>query len=131
MSDRTLVLEIITPDGLALKESELDSIVFRRREPRFELGSEIAVFPLHAPLLVRLPVAPLRYRKHSTVFHVALAGGFAEVRNGRVLIVTPRCASIAPHEPRPAAAARGVCERWRAENADALDTRVGYPVNTT
>ena len=59
---RGLTLEIVTPDGVAVREERVEVVVLRRRERRFERGSEIAVFPLHGPLLVRLPVAPVRWR---------------------------------------------------------------------
>ncbi len=85
-------LEIIAPDGERLAADAVDEVVVRRREPRFELGSEIAIFPGHAPMLIQLPDAPVRYRSRGQTFHVIAAGGFVEVKRDRVLIVTPRLA---------------------------------------
>ncbi len=127
MSARTLVLEVVTPDGRALTERGVEAVVLRRRESRFELGSELAILPLHAPLLVRMPVAPARYRKEGQTFHLALGGGFAEVEQDRVLVVTPRCERPAPGVPDPRAWARAICRRWRRERVDSRGGLAGYP----
>lgn len=131
MTARKLVLEIVTPDGPALSEEAVDVVVFRRRERRFELGSEIAVFPLHAPMLVRIPVAPARYRKGGRTVHVVVGGGFAEVRRDRVLIVTPRCERVAAGEPDPASSARELGRRWRRELRGLPEEMIGYPQSAT
>jgi F0F1-type ATP synthase epsilon subunit len=127
MSARGLVLEIVTPDGPALSERGVDAVVLRRRERRFELGSEIAIFPLHAPALIRIPIAPARYRAGGRVVHLALGGGFAEVRRDRVRVITPRCERIAAREPDAAGKAGEVCRRWRRESRDHRGDLVGYP----
>jgi len=126
MSPRTLALEIVTPDGMALQESGVDVVVLHRRERRFEAGSEIAVFPLHGPLLVRLPIAPLRYYKAGERVHLAVGGGFAEVLRDRVLVVTPRVERVASMEKRPLATAGAICRKWRQEAVDSRDRMVGY-----
>lgn len=126
MSPRTLVLEIVTPDGMAVSETEVDAVVFHRREARFETGSEIAVFPLHGPLLVRIPVGPGRYHKRGEQVHLALGGGFAEVQGDRVLITTTRFERVAPEEPDPRARAREICGRWREETGDGREEMIGY-----
>ena len=91
-----LRLEVITPDGHLLEEDRVDEVVFRRREARFELGSEIAIFPGHAPSLIRIPDAPLRYRKDGRTVQLAVGGGFVEVKRDRVLVVTPRFEQTGP-----------------------------------
>jgi F-type H+-transporting ATPase subunit epsilon len=126
MRPRTLALEIVTPDGVALREDGVDVVVLRRRERRFEAGSEIAVFPLHGPLLVRLPIAPLRYYKAGERVHLAVGGGFAEVLGDRVLVVTPRVERVAPTDQRPLATAAAICRRWRQEAVDSRERLVGY-----
>lgn len=118
MTVRTLALEIVTPDGRALLEEGVDAVVLRRRERRFELGSEIAVFPLHAAMLIRVPIAPARYRRGGETVHLALGGGFAEVRRDRVLVVTSRCEKVPRGAPAPRAIAREICRRWAEEIGD-------------
>ena len=113
MRPRALTLEIVTPDGLALQEDGVEVIILHRREPRFEVGSEIAIFPLHAPLLVRLAVAPVRYRKGAATVHLAVGAGFSEVMGDRVVIVTPRCERVPATDLDPSASAEELCDRWR------------------
>jgi F-type H+-transporting ATPase subunit epsilon len=126
MTPGTLTLEIVTPDGTAVRETAVDVVVLRRREEEFEAGSEVAVFPRHGPLLVRLPVAPLRYRRAAETFHLAVGGGFAEVLRDRVLVVTPRVERISDRgRPAPIAAAT-LCRGWRAEAIDSREGLAGY-----
>ncbi len=126
MTRRTLVLEIVTPDGPAVSEREVEVVVLRRRERRFELGSELAVFPLHAPTLIRVPVAPLRYRKGGRTEHLAVGGGFAEVKGDRVLVVTPRCERV-PAGAAGHARAKAICRGWRRELGGRPGELAGYP----
>jgi F-type H+-transporting ATPase subunit epsilon len=113
MSDAVLVLEVVTPDGLVLREEGLDVVVLHRRERRFDVGSEVAIFPRHGPLLVRLPVGPARYSRNGRTEHLALAGGFAEVLDNRVRLITPRCGRVAAEEPKPAEAAGRIARGWQ------------------
>ena len=126
MSPPTLRVQIVTPDGMALEESGADVIVLHRREGRFDPGSEIAVFPLHGPLLVRVPISPVRYRKEGESVHLAVAGGFAEVLRDGVLIVTPRVERVSRADPHPLATAVAICRKWRQEAFDSQDMMVGY-----
>lgn len=112
MSPDGLTLEVVTPDGLSVLERGLDVVVLHRREPRFEVGSEIAVFPNHAPLLVRIPVGPARFGRAGETVHLALAGGFAEVLGDRVRVMTPRVERVPREAPDGAAAARALCRAW-------------------
>jgi len=127
MRARKLVVEIVTPDGPVLTERGVDALVLRRREARFELGSEIAILPLHAPMLIRLSVAPLRYRMGGQIFYLAVGGGFAEVERDRVRVVTPRCERPDPERPDPRSAAEEKCRTWRRERVDSREAMAGYP----
>jgi F-type H+-transporting ATPase subunit epsilon len=127
VTPRTLALEIVTPDGVALSETGVDVVIFRRQERRFALGSEIAVFPRHAPLLVRIPIAPVRYRRRGETVHLAVGGGFAEVLNDTVLIITPRVEHVSSAVPDPHRAASAICRRWQRTMADVRREMAGYP----
>lgn len=113
MSPRALTLEVVTPDGVAVLEDGVEVVILRRRERRFEVGSEIAIFPLHAPLLVGLAVAPVRYQKGGATVHLAVAAGFSEVMGDRVVIVTPQCERLPAADLDPGARAEALCDRWR------------------
>jgi F0F1-type ATP synthase epsilon subunit len=127
MPPGALALEIVTPDGVALQESDVEMVVFHRLESRFDPGSEIAIFPLHGPLLVRAAVAPARFRRGDRTIHLALGGGFAQILHDQVVIVTPRLERVSPAERNPHRAAREVCRRWREELARLQVEIVGYP----
>ncbi len=89
MRERELALEIVTPDGLFLPKTKVQEIVVRRREEVYDPGSEVAVFPLHAPMLVRTQPTSMRFVKNAQVRRLEVGGGFLEVTdNGVVLIVT-------------------------------------------
>jgi F-type H+-transporting ATPase subunit epsilon len=126
MNGEHLMLQIITPDGQSLKEKQVDAVVVRRREKRFELGSEIALFPRHAPMLIRMPVAPLRYRKGERTLYVAVAGGFMEIKDDQIIVVTPRFERMPADDPLPAASARRRTEQWRSEHREFQKEMVGY-----
>jgi F0F1-type ATP synthase epsilon subunit len=126
MKGEYLVLQIVTPDGQSLKEKQVDVVVFRRKEKRFELGSEIALFPRHAPLLIRIPVAPVRYRKGERTYYAAVGGGFVEIKENQVLVVTPRFEKIRPDEPAPPRKARHITEQWQREQKEFQKEMVGY-----
>lgn len=125
MNGRGLTLEIVTPDGVAVSAEAVEVVVLRRQERRFEGGGELAVFPLHAPLLIRLAIAPARYRRRGRTVHLALGGGFAEVKRDRVLVVTPRCERIPAEAQDPPGEARALCRRWRRELPELREEMVG------
>jgi F0F1-type ATP synthase epsilon subunit len=93
-----LRLEVITPTGLAFARNDLEQVVMRRKESRFELGSEVAVRPRHGALLLRLPDHVLRCRTDRGWLRLHVAGGFAEVLDDRVSILTPSAEEL-PTEP--------------------------------
>lgn len=126
MKGEYLVLQIVTPDGQSLKEKQVDVVVFRRKEKRFELGSEIALFPRHGPTLIRIPIGPLRYRKGEQTWYVAVGGGFVEIKENQVLVVTPRFEKIRSDEPAPSMKARHITDQWRLEQKEFQKEMVGY-----
>ena len=75
-----LALEVATPTRLVVAETVHEVVV---------PGSQgyFGVLPGHAPLLATLGVGELMYRKGDTQYHLALTGGFAEVRNDKVIIL--------------------------------------------
>jgi F0F1-type ATP synthase epsilon subunit len=66
----------------------LDEVVVRRRERRFERGSEVAVFPGHGPMLVRVAECDVRLTAGGRASWVHIGDGFVEVRNDRVKVLT-------------------------------------------
>lgn len=83
-------LEVVTPQGVLLEVDGVDAVVVRRREKRFEWGSEVVFLREHAPTLVGLADCRLRYHRAGRVAEVDVHGGVAEVLGGTVLVVSPR-----------------------------------------
>ena len=75
-----LTLEIAAPTRLVVAET-VDEVVVPGGEGYF------GVLPGHAPLLATLGIGELMYRKGSAQYHLALTGGFAEVRNDKVIVL--------------------------------------------
>ena len=79
MADR-LTLEVATPSRLVVSES-VDEVVVPGSEGYF------GVLPGHAPLLATMGIGELTYRIGRDEFHLAVARGFAEVRNDKVIVL--------------------------------------------
>jgi F-type H+-transporting ATPase subunit epsilon len=75
-----LRLAIVTPTR-AFVETDADSVVAPGSE------GEFGILPGHAPLLATLGIGELTYRIGRDEYHVAVVGGFAEVRNDKVIIL--------------------------------------------
>jgi F-type H+-transporting ATPase subunit epsilon len=93
-----LTLEVATPTRLVVSEV-VDEVVAPGIEGYF------GVLPGHAPFLTTLGIGELTYRKGRDEHHLAIAGGFAEVRNDKVIV-------LADSAERPAE-----IDRSRAEQA--------------
>ncbi len=94
-----LTLEVATPTRLVVAES-VDEVVVPGAEGYF------GVLPGHAPLLATLGIGELTYRKGREEFHLAVADGFAEVRQDKVIV-------LADSAERPAEIDRERAERAR------------------
>jgi F-type H+-transporting ATPase subunit epsilon len=79
MAER-LTLELATPTRMVIAET-VDEVVVPGSEGYF------GVLPGHAPLLATLGIGELTYRIGRDERHVAVAGGFAEVRNDKVIVL--------------------------------------------
>ena len=98
MADR-LTLEIATPMRLVVAET-VDEVVAPGIEGYF------GVLPGHAPFLTTLGIGEVTYRVGQDEHYLALAGGFAEVRNDKVIV-------LADTAERPEEIDRGRAERAR------------------
>jgi len=94
-----IVLEIVTPAGLKVREVGLDEVVLRRREPGRDLGSEVAVLRRHGPELIATCAHELRFRRGGSVSKVAVGAGVAEVLDEHVTLLVMGSEA---RPPRPA-----------------------------
>lgn len=108
MADR-LTLEIATPTRLVVSET-VDEVVVPGALGYF------GVLPGHAPFLTTLGVGELMYRQGREERYLAIAGGFAEVRNDKVII-------LADSAEAPAEIDRGRAERARQRAEQRLTGR--------
>jgi F-type H+-transporting ATPase subunit epsilon len=74
-------LEIVTPNGVALKES-VDMVTAP------SVAGEFGVLPGHSPLLAALKTGIVTYVKGGAEVKVAVGPGFAEVSNDRTVLLT-------------------------------------------
>jgi F-type H+-transporting ATPase subunit epsilon len=79
VADR-LTLELATPIRLLLSET-VDEVVAPGSEGYF------GVLPGHAPFLTTLGIGLVTYKIGREEHHVVVSGGFAEVRNDKVIIL--------------------------------------------
>ena len=112
-----LTLELATPTRMVVT-AEVDEVVAPGSEGYF------GVLPGHAPFLTTLGIGELMYRIGRDEHHVAVAGGFAEVRNDKVIILadsaeTPRRDRSRPRRAGPGAR-RGAAGRPRRRGAGRL-----------
>jgi F-type H+-transporting ATPase subunit epsilon len=80
VADR-LTIEIATPTRLLVSET-VDEIVIPGSQGYF------GVLPGHAPFLTTVGIGELMYRIGRDEHNLAVAGGFAEVRNDKVIVLT-------------------------------------------
>jgi F-type H+-transporting ATPase subunit epsilon len=77
---RQLLLEVVTPEGLLLRE-EVDEVVAPGEEGYF------GVLPGHTPFLASLGIGSIMYRKGGERRYLTSFGGFCEVLPERVNIL--------------------------------------------
>lgn len=80
MASDTFTLEVVTPDREVVREPVAEVQVPGRK-------GYLGILPGHTPLLTELGTGILSYRKGAQTVYVAIAGGFAEVLGGRVLVL--------------------------------------------
>lgn len=79
----TIALEIVTPDGLKLKEA-----VSELTAPSVE--GEFGVLPQHRPMLAALATGIVTYIQNGKSTSVAVGPGFVEVAADKALLLTDR-----------------------------------------
>jgi F-type H+-transporting ATPase subunit epsilon len=116
VADR-LTLEVATPSRLLVSET-VDEVIAPGSEGYF------GVLPGHAPFLTTLGVGELTYRVGRDEHHLALVGGFAEVRNDKVIVLADAAERPEDIDRARAERARERAERRLAGRGD--DAEVDY-----
>lgn len=113
---KLLTLDILTPERSACcVEAE---IVIARA-----VDGEIGILANHAPLVVTLDIAPLRYRKDGVEHAVAVNGGFLEVKENKVSVLTACAETETEIDFARAEAARDRAEKRLAAPTPEIDVR--------
>jgi F-type H+-transporting ATPase subunit epsilon len=110
-----LTVELATPTRMVVA-AEVDEVVVPGSEGYF------GVLPGHAPFLATLGIGELTYRVGRDEHHVALACGFAEVRNDKVIILADVAETPADIDRARAEAARERAEARLAGRAGQDET---------
>ncbi|MDE2040480.1 MAG: ATP synthase F1 subunit epsilon [Elusimicrobia bacterium] len=77
MSDRTLFLELVTPERMA-SQGRADFVVL----PAIE--GEMGVLPRHQSFLVQLKAGEVRITENGQLRRFAVSGGFAEIKDDKI-----------------------------------------------
>jgi F-type H+-transporting ATPase subunit epsilon len=110
-----LTLELATPTRLVVS-AEVDEVVAPGSLGYF------GVLPGHAPLLATLGIGEVTYRIGRDEHHVAVSGGFAEVRNDKVIILADSAETPADIDRTRAERARDRAEgRLSGRNQEEID----------
>jgi F-type H+-transporting ATPase subunit epsilon len=110
-----LTLELATPSRLVVS-AEVDEVVAPGSLGYF------GVLPGHAPLLATLGIGEVTYRIGREEYHVAVSGGFAEVRNDKVIILADAAETPADIDRARAERARDRAEaRLAGRGQDEVD----------
>lgn len=88
----TIALEIVTPDGLKLKEA-----VNELTAPSVE--GEFGVLPQHRPMLAALATGIVTYIQNGKSESVAVGPGFVEIAADKALLLTDRFVKKADLDP--------------------------------
>ena len=112
---KTMKLDILTPERTVCCV-EVDMVVARA------VDGEVGILYNHAPLVVALDIAPLRYKVGDEEHEVSVCNGFMEVRDNRISVLTP-CAEMEEEiDVRRAAEAKARAEERLSHKAD-VDVR--------
>ena len=82
MADKTLKLEVITPEQVALRDESTSVVV-----PGVD--GELVIWPNHAPLLAGLKPGVVTYKTASGTEKLVVSGGFIEISNNVISILAP------------------------------------------
>ena len=112
----TMTLDILTAERTVCCV-EVDMVIARA------VDGEVGILRNHAPLVVSLDIAPLRYRQSETETAVAVSGGFMEVRDNHITVVAPVAETAEEIDIRRAESARERAEARIAHPTPEIDVQ--------
>jgi len=79
-----IVVEILSPDGVTFSDDSIDMVAARAAD------GEFAIMKNHLPLAAALETCVVRVKKGGKERKIAVFGGFLEVENNKVNIISPQ-----------------------------------------
>lgn len=113
---RPLRLTVITPERQVLEE-HAESVVIPAHD------GELGVLEDRAPLMCELGIGQLRYTQSGTTSRVFIDGGFAQVLQNQVTVLTPNALPRAAITADVVATAERELQQLRGAAPDQPDTR--------
>lgn len=112
---KTLNVSVVTPDGPILTDD------YEMVSCRAESG-ELGILPGHIPLVAPLTISAVRLTKDNEQLHLAVNGGFLEVRPDHLTILAQSAEKAEDIDVARAKQAKDRAERRLAEKEADLDT---------
>ena len=113
---KNMMLDVLTPER-SVCCIEVEMVIARA------MDGEVGILANHAPLIAALDIAPLRYRKDGVEHAVAINGGFMEVKDNRISILTPVAETETEIDFRRAEEAKERAEKRLAAPTPEIDVR--------
>ena len=113
---KNMMLDVLTPER-SVCCMEVEMVIARA------MDGEVGILANHAPLIAALDIAPLRYRKDGVEHAVAINGGFMEVKDNRISILTPVAETETEIDFRRAEEAKERAEKRLAAPTPEIDVR--------
>ncbi|MGA1867516.1 MAG: F0F1 ATP synthase subunit epsilon [bacterium] len=115
-----LSLLVVTPEAIIVDEKGIEIVVVKTPVSSSEEDegkfTETGIMSDHAPMLARLLVSDVRYKKDQKYYYVAVAGGFLQVKKNVITISSPGAEKIeAEAGIDPALVAKRRAEQWLYE----------------
>lgn len=107
---KPIQVSVITPERQVV-EAETDSVILPAHD------GELGVLNNRAPLMCELAIGTLRYRDEGRVRKIAIDGGFAQVFQNRVIVLTEQATLAAEVTPELLAQAEKAANDGKATAA--------------
>jgi F-type H+-transporting ATPase subunit epsilon len=107
-------LEIVTPEKMVVRDTAQEVQIPGK-------NGYLGILPGHAPLITELAVGEIKYQTSGSVYHLAVAWGFAEVLPDKVTILAETCERPEEINVQRAEEARQRAERRLQSGSSEID----------
>jgi F-type H+-transporting ATPase subunit epsilon len=114
--DRTIQFVVVTPERQVVEDTA-DSVVIPAHD------GELGVLTMRAPLMCELGIGQMRYRKAGQTRRVFIDGGFAQVHDDHVTILTEHAAPAENITGEMIAQAEKAVDEIEGTSPDAVEAR--------